>query len=230
MARNTSVIFKLKGTIGELTFVDSLRYQPHVRRKRGTLKPAVLNEKMEASRQLLLSCNKHAKLVFDALRNEPHDGSLWSRLVKIFFHAAEAGVAPHVGLFRKLECNLVHTLEPIAGNFDHHNKLQLKQEKKKLTIKIQLQEHPPVPQQPFEGDYQLRVVVLFPDFENNSYRKEVVTGPVTSLKKALKPVTLLVPSPSANAPYIVLMNVVTIMRGKPVPFQSMAAMRVVATA
>ena len=229
MARNTSIIFKLKGTIGELTFVDSVRYDPHVRRKRGTVKPAVLNEKMEASRQLLLSCNKHAKLLFDALRDEPHDGSLWSRLVKTFFHAAESGLAPHVGLFRKLECNLDHPLEPIAGNFDHHNKLQLKQERKKLNIHMHLQKHPPVPQQPYEGDYQLRVVVLFPDFENNSYRKEVATGPVTSLKKAIKPVTLIVPSPSAKAQYIVLVNVVTIMKGKPVKFQSMAAMKVVAT-
>lgn len=229
MARSTSIVFKFKGTIGELTFVKSRRYQPHVRLKRGTIKPAVLNEKMEASRQLLLSCNKQAKLLFDSLRDEPHDGSLWSRLVKVFFHAAEAGVKPHVGLFRNLECSLKHTLEPIAGDFKYHNKLQLMQEKKRLKINIDLKAHPVVPQTPFEGSYQLRVVVLFPDFEKGTMMKEVATGPVTSLKQSLKSVMLTVPCPSAKAAYIVLANVVPIMKGKPEDLESMAAMAVVAT-
>jgi hypothetical protein len=230
MARTTSIIFKFKGTIGELTFVKSRRYKPHVRRKRGTVKPAVLNEKMKASGELLLSCNKQAKLVFDALRDEPHDGSLWSRLVKTFFHAAESKVAPHVGLFRNLECNLGHPLQPITGSFENYHKIQLKQEGKKLKLNIQLRRHPAVPQKPFEAGYQLRMVVLFPDFENNTCRKEVVTGPVTSLKQKLKPVTLLAPSPSAKAAYMVLASVVPIMKGEPTKLQSMAAMKVVATA
>ncbi|NII23794.1 hypothetical protein HB364_01795 [Pseudoflavitalea sp. X16] len=229
MARSTSILFKFKGTIGELTFVKSRTYKPHVRLKRGTIKPAVLNEKMEASRQLLLSCNKQAKLLFDALRDEPHDGSLWSRLVKTFFHAAASGKVPDVRLFRNLECDVKHPLEPIAGSFQHHNKLQLKQEKKKLTIAIQLKSHPVVPQDPFPGDYRLRVVVVFPDFDNHSYQKEVATGPVTSLKHPLKPVNVQVPVPSAKAAYLVLVSVEAIMKGKPIDLQSMAAMKVVAT-
>ena len=57
MAKITSVIFKLQGTIDNITFVDSKTYKKHTRRKRGTVKKATINEALEESKDRLLGCN-----------------------------------------------------------------------------------------------------------------------------------------------------------------------------
>ncbi|MDF2187348.1 hypothetical protein [Paraflavitalea sp. CAU 1676] len=230
MASNTSVIFKLKGTIGELTFVKSRRYKPHVRRKRGTVKPAVLNEKMESSRQLLLSCNKHAKLIFDQLREEPRDGAMWSRLLKIIFHAAESGFPIDARLFQHLECNLLHPLKSITGEFGNYNKINVARDKKRLNIQVQLASAPKVPQKPFPGDYQLRLVVLFPDFENGLCIKKVEIGAPTSLKAALQPVEFSMTMPSATSQYLVFLQVQAIQKNRVYTSKATAALKVIASA
>lgn len=67
--------------------VNSAAYGKHKRSKRGTIKPAVLNDDLKASSEHLTRANVYAKLVKDALdpfRDKFQDGTMWSRLVKLF--------------------------------------------------------------------------------------------------------------------------------------------------
>ncbi len=84
MARNISTVFKFQGTLGNVTHVDSPTYGPHSRMERGTYTPITLNETMKQCKDTLMNCNKQAKAVFDALKEEQRDGSLWWRLLAIF--------------------------------------------------------------------------------------------------------------------------------------------------
>ena len=126
---------------------------------------------------------------------------------------------------RDLDCNLNHKLDELLPM--GHN-IVVKKEKRKLDIHVRLEGHPKVDDQiPREG-YQLRLVVIYPDFVKDKVRKEVVLGPVTKYKSPLKVMELEVPMPSAKTPYIVLMGVSPVVKGKPLTIQSDAAMKVVA--
>lgn len=225
MAKPISPIFKFSGTIAGMTYVDSKTYKPHVRAAKGTHTPNVLTDALKESSSLLQFCNQRAKPLFQALREEHHDGRLWSRLVSLFYAELKAGRTINVHCLRDLDCNLQHKLDellPLGFNID------VKKEKKKLGIHVRLEGHPKVDDQiPREG-YQLRLVVIYPDFVKDKVRKEVLLGPVIKYKSPLKALELEVPMPSVKAPYIILMGVSPVVRGKPLTIQSDAAMKVVA--
>ncbi|WP_315815930.1 hypothetical protein [Paraflavitalea speifideaquila] len=84
MAKNISAVFKFKGTLGNVTYVDSPTYGPHTRMERGTYTPISLNKTMKFCKDKLMTCNKQAKGIFDALKDEQRDGSLWWRLLSVF--------------------------------------------------------------------------------------------------------------------------------------------------
>lgn len=224
MARTTSPIFKFAGTIADLTFVNSQRYKPHTRRKKGTVTPIVLTDALIESKDRLQLCNQQARPIFQALR-EYRDGSFWSRLVALFFRELKAGRKISVDCLRDLECNLTHKLdELISGGYN----ITVKKEKKKLGIQVLLQEHPMVNDKLPRDGYQLRLVVIYPDFLKGQVRKEVVLGPLTKYDSALEAVELEVPMPSGKSPYIVLMGVCPIIRGAEMKVMSDSGMKVVA--
>jgi hypothetical protein len=225
MAKPISPIFKFKGTIAGVTYVHSKAYKDHVRAAKGTYTPNVLTDALKESSSLLQICNQRARPLFRVLKEEHHDGRLWSRLVSLFFAELKAGRKINVQCLRNLDCNLQHKLDELLHlgyNID------VKKEKKKLGIHVRLEGHPKVEDQiPREG-YQLRVVVIYPDFVKDKVRKEVLLGPVTKYKSPLKALELEVPMPSAKAPYIVLMGVSPVVKGTPLTIQSDTAMKVVA--
>jgi hypothetical protein len=224
MARPNSPHNKFKGTIDNLTYVDSIAYGLHTRAKKGTHTPFVMTEALAKSRDLLQICNHQGRAIFGALQDERRDGRLWSRLVSLFFAELKAGRTINVQCLRNLECNLTYKLDDIISR-DYE--IVVKKEKKKLGIHVRLQKHPKAEDKvPREG-YHLRFVVVYPDFEKGTFRKEVAIGPFTKYKSALQPVELEVPMPSAKAPFIVLMTVVPIVQGKPFFIVRDAAMKVV---
>ena len=86
MAKIKSII-EISGTIGELTFVNSSAYPPHVRRKRGTFTPIVLNDGMKESALNQTLANQKAQLIYTPLKaftNGFNEGKLWSKLIKKF--------------------------------------------------------------------------------------------------------------------------------------------------
>ena len=80
-------LIELSGTIGALTFVNSLAYPPHVRRKRGTLTKIILSDGMKQSAINLTFANQRAQLIYTPLKlfaNGFIEGRLWSQLIKNF--------------------------------------------------------------------------------------------------------------------------------------------------
>jgi hypothetical protein len=202
MARSVSTVFKFQGTLGEVTFVKSRRYKPHARMKRGTYTPITINETLKESKELLMHCNGNARLIFQPLREEHRDGTLWSRLLSMFFKQAKAGLKPTVNMFAGLECSTEHTLETLL---DDKYEVIVTREKKKLSVAVNLQRHPHWESKNMRG-YDLSVVVLFPNFPKQTVKKEVA-GVDVSLATAPEPLVFDVPMPSANAPYLVLLGI-----------------------
>lgn len=95
--------------------VNSKAYGQHQRRKRGTVKPATVNESFKAASKQLLSGNEPARLVKDALnpyRKAIYDGTLWSRMLSLFYsHAKQAGYFD----FRSLEGLEMHQEHPLGN-------------------------------------------------------------------------------------------------------------------
>ena len=209
MARSVSKVFKFQGTLGEVTFVKSKRYEPHTRMRRGTYTEVTINETLKESKALLMKCNEHARLLFKPLREEHHDGSLWSRLLSTFFKQAKAGLKPTVQLFSKLECSTDHTLATLLRD-DYA--VSVTREKKKMTVTVNLQRHPKWENNNIKA-YYLSVVVLFPNFQKQTVQKELVSADVL-VRSELESFVFEVPMPSANAPYLVLLGIEGYLQGR----------------
>lgn len=192
--------------------------------KRGTYTPITINETLEESKQLLMQCNGNARLIFQPLREEHHDGTLWSRLLSMLFKQAKAGLKPTVSLFAGLECSLEHTLETLV---EDKYEVTVVPEKKKLTVTVDLQRHPKWESKNMRG-YDLSVVVLFPNFPKQTVKKEVA-GVDVSLKSAPEQIVFELPMPSANAPYLVLLGVEGYGQGKVGQQPSTRGLKVVKT-
>ncbi len=80
-------MFSYSGTFNGVTLVRSKLYGKHMRSRRGSKKPALLNEAFQKSVDLNKLANPVAKAIKDALgpfREGFHDGSMWGRLVGLF--------------------------------------------------------------------------------------------------------------------------------------------------
>jgi hypothetical protein len=201
MARNISTVFKFKGTLGNVTYVDSPTYGPHTRMERGTYTPITLNKTIKLCKEKLMTCNKQAKGIFDALKDEQRDGSLWWRLLSVFFKQAKAGLKPQVG---RLECDAKPPLNALLGV---RYQVVVERGAKTLDITLMLDQTPKKNDVKNMTHYRLQVVVLYPSFSKGRVRKEIAAGPMTLFSADPAPVKLEVPAPSASAPYIVLLGI-----------------------
>ncbi len=99
-------IMKLSGTIGGITFVDSVAYGAHSRAKRGSITPITLAEGMKVSSSNQNEANLRAKLIFDAVNEFApgfKDGKFWSRLISIFRKQKKAGNSYNYADFGEME-------------------------------------------------------------------------------------------------------------------------------
>ncbi len=204
MARNISTVFKFQGTLGNVTHVDSPTYGPHTRMERGTYTPITLNETMKQCKDTLMNCNKQAKAVFDALKEEQRDGSLWWRLLAIFFKRNKAGLKPNVGMLAGLECDAKHPLSLILGV---PYKIVVERGSKTMDITVKLDQAPKKNDVKQLSHYQLQLVVLYPSFSKGRVRKEIAAGPMTLFSDKPGAVLMEVAAPSATAPYVVLLGI-----------------------
>ncbi|AXY77181.1 hypothetical protein D3H65_25770 [Paraflavitalea soli] len=204
MARNISTVFKFKGTLGNVTYVDSATYGPHTRMERGTYTPISLNKTMKQCKDRLMNCNKQAKAIFDALKDEPRDGSLWWRLLSIFFKRAKEGLKPHVGMLAGLECDAKN---PLGEKLGVPYKIAVERGGKTMNITISFDRAPRKNDVKQMTHYQLQLVVLYPSFSKNHVRKEIAAGPMTLFSAEPGEVMMEVAAPSAAAPYVLLLGV-----------------------
>jgi hypothetical protein len=212
MPKNTSVIFKLQGTIDDLTFVNSQRYKPHVRRKRGSVKKATLNSTLNQHKDLIKIANRQAKLIFQSLKNEHHDGSFWTRLVPLFFKEVKAGNPFPLRNLLKLECSKVHKLDMLLGiNYS----IAVTVAEQQLQVAVELKEQPTFKHDSCLRGYELAVIALYPDLKEETCGKEVATAPIVPLKSELQPHHFELPMPSSEAPFVLLLRIAaSIDRGK----------------
>ena len=226
MAKSISPNFKFQGTVGVITFVNSPTYGHHPRAARGTNTEIVVTDSMQKAVDNMNLCNQQAQPVYAALKSEYHDGRLWSRLLSLFQKEQKAGRKISVERLLHLECNITYKLENILP---HQYKIAVRKDQKKLQVTVDLPKHPKVEDTLPRQGYKLRVVVLYPDFNKMTCRKEVAMTEVIKYKSPLQPQELEVKMPSAKTRYMVLLCLVPILTGgEPIYFAKDAGMRVVA--
>lgn len=226
MAKSSDNIIthSLSGTLDNLTFVNSKAYGPHLRRKRGTKKKAVLNKAMKESKSRLLQVNQIASLIFKSISNEHKDGKLWPRLLsKLRLQLRDYNFNDVSCLFR-MECHTKRTLEKMLFHL-----LDVKVEIVKRRMKIPLDlPDTPVYDGKYLKEFQISMHVLYPDFENIKLKKEVAFSDVLQKGNCPKQFTFVVPVPAKATEYAVFMKVTECEDGVALNYPQSTGMRCVA--
>jgi hypothetical protein len=205
MAKNNSdLTHGMQGNLLGLTFVRSRTYDEHVRAPRGTYKEAVLNEAMQQSKERLKKSNALTKLIFDAVRDDHKDGTLWSRMLSAMRKQLKAGLPADVHCFTGIECNKEHQLDKLL--YDQHYSIDAVIENNILHIKTHLKQHPKWRKVKYIHCYQPSFTILFPDFDNGHNHKIVVEGPVNLITSNPKPFSTEVTIPSGATRYMLFMT------------------------
>lgn len=230
MAKGSNIVTDgLRGSLGGITFVNSKRYGPHVRSKRGTIKPARLNAAMEKSSRRMSAANVPAKAIFDAVRIYHKDGELWNKLVVIFRQQLREGRRFCLDYLDKLECHCTCTLDRLmcATGFDIRHELR----DNSLCIDVSLQEHPDWSYLNWKGafQYRLSIVAVFPDLERGRFDREIAEGPITAFTMPPQPLSFQVEVPDNGNAYILFLLATACENGEAAEQTHVRGMGVVAT-
>jgi hypothetical protein len=219
----------LSGTLGGLVFVNSKRYPPHTRRKRGTVKPATLNAAMEKSSHRMALANLPAKAIFDAVRDCHKDGELWNKLIIIFRRQLKAGKPFGLNDLQGLECHDTFTLRTLMCATGYTVSHLLK--KRSLCVKVFMNTHPSWSHLDGKIDFQYRlsVVAVFPDIKTGRYTREIIHGPVTGFSDPVQPVPFNVPLPDYADGYVLFLAVNACQNGEVLDQMNARGMQVVGT-
>jgi hypothetical protein len=225
MAKARSHLIHLSGTVGNGVLVNSPKYGEHLRAKRGTYKPALLNDVMQQSSERLKDCNKPAKVIFDAVRFEHKDGDLWTDLVSIFRAEAKTREPFNPKSLMRLECSRKYPLDKLLSrDYD----IDVKVVKNKLQVIVTLKTIPRFnKRQTYVNGYQVGIAMVFPDFSEYEYKKVTGQGPVMGFKSALQPVEFMVPVPKGNVPWLLFLSVTGCEDGQVIKMPQVKGMAVV---
>lgn len=225
MAKSNNIAtYKLSGTLDNLTFVNSKAYGPHVRRKRGTDKEAVLNETMVESSNKLIHVNKIASLIFKSISNEHKDGKLWPRLLSKLRLQLRDYNFNDVSCLLNMECHTKRTLEKM---FLHLWDVKVeKVVKRKMYIHLNLP-GTPLYDKKYLKEFQISMHVLYPDFENSKLKKEVACSDVLQKANCPKAFSFVVPVPANATEYAVFVKVSECEDGEVLNYPQSTGMRCV---
>ena len=186
--------FNYSGTLSEVTLVESKRYGRHARMRRGTFTKVEINEAFKSSAKALVKANRPAKIVKDAL--DPHrknfkDGSLWQRLVSVFKLAMRVDSQPDFMLLKGFE---IFKKYPLNRHIQIETSCEV-DDKGMLHVTIQ-STGPTV----FDGNkeinqYELRLIVVFPQPELNTAETLVFDFPRLPLHRPLVPYKTIIKIP-----------------------------------
>jgi hypothetical protein len=138
-------IFELSGTMGNMTFVDSRAYDKHVRSRRGTHKPAVVNDSFRKSSDELgtaIPFSQRIKNSFNPYLTNFKDGTLWMRLVSFFRKQLRTGDKID---YRQLEGFQFHKKHSLDSLLRGKIGISASVSDGELSISIQLRGHPYFP-------------------------------------------------------------------------------------
>jgi hypothetical protein len=197
-------LFKFKGTLIGVTVVDSATYGTHTRAARGTHTPISINDELVASGERLKACNKPAKLIFDAVRDEHKDGWLWPDLLSVFRKQLKEDGAFSFKDLLKHECHRTHKLDKLLhGQFT----VDAQAHDSVLDVTINLLQHPKWDKKLYLKGYQLSVTAVYPDLEQNISSKAVAHTPIILFTDKLEPLHFELPMPAPDVPWILFMRV-----------------------
>lgn len=222
---NNIVTRKLSGTLDDLTFVDSKAYGPHVRRKRGTDKEAVLNETMVESSNRLIHVNKIASLIFKSISNEHKDGKLWSRLLSKLRLQLRDYNFNDVSCLLGIECHQKRSLDKMLRSLWEVEVAGFS--KKQMCISLQMPGKPSYDNK-YLKEFQISMHVLYPDFEGSKLKKEMAGSDVLQKANCPKSFSFIVPVPAKATQYAVFMKITECEDGEALNYQQSTGMRCVA--
>jgi hypothetical protein len=151
-------VIKLSGTLDQLTFVRSHTYGDHVRRKRGSVKPAVVNDAFKKSSDELRAATPYAKLIKDSVN--PYvirfkDWTLWSRLRSFFRKQVREGSIDY-HLLEGFEFHKLHSLYSLLRS---KPLLKVNMDEGELCLSFGLAVLPHFPVRGIDG-YKLTLVII----------------------------------------------------------------------
>lgn len=204
MAKLSPSLIKFQGTLLGVTFVNSKRYGKHARAARGTYTPITINDELKQSKERLLNSNKPAQLIFNAVRDVHKDGGLWPDLLSVFRKQLKADNGFSFKGLVKLECSKKHKLDTLLHQ---QFKVAVANHDGMLDVTVELLQHPKWIKMPYLEGYQLSVVAVYPDFQEDAVSKAMAKTPLILFKDALEPLHFQLPMPSPTAPWILFMGV-----------------------
>lgn len=228
MAKGSNLVTdRLSGNLGDLTFVNSKRYGPHVRRKRGSSKPAKLNEAMQKSALRMSAANVPAKAIFDAIRIYHKDGELWNKLIVIFRKQIKVGRHFSIEALDNLECHDTCTLDRLMCSTGYHITHHLQDEK--LYVDLRLSEHPDWSYLNWKESFQYRlsIIAVFPDLAQGRFERETAHGPITAFTEPPSPVSFEIPLPDRGNEYVLFLLATVCQNGEAVNTANVRGMGVV---
>jgi hypothetical protein len=224
MAKTNNLVTKgLQGTLQNLTFVNSKAYGDHVRNRRGTFKPAVLNETMEQSKDRLLQVNETASLIFKSIC-EHKDGTLWPRLLSKLRRQLKETNHNDVLCLLNLECDASHTLDKMLRS---HCNVEVEIVKQQMNIAFTLPE-PPVYDKRYLKEFQASMHVIFPDLERQKLKKVIAYSDILHKTSCPKEFSFVIPVPAKSTTFAVFLKVTECKNGLALNYPQSTGMRCVA--
>lgn len=213
MAKSRSIL-GLQGTLSNLTFVDSRTYGEHVRVKRGTHKPADVNESFKENSNYLIGANGPARMIKTAL--DPYCknfvyGQLWQRLVSLFRAQLKEHGRIDLSALEGLEVNVKYPL----GRF-LLMKASAVADATLATLQVTLfYDAPPQFKRSKHIDgYQLSVIALYPDIKTGIATTAMATSPLMELKSKVKELQFQLPLPPGAEVYLLCVKLEGMEQGR----------------
>jgi len=205
--------------------VRSKRYGDHERNPRGTFKPAVLNDAMVASKNRLLQVNQTASLIFNSIRDEHKDGTLWPRLLSAFRHQLKEKNNNDVLCLLNLECHAGHTLSNLIRSYWFVDPVTIL--KRQMTITMELNKAPVYRAKALPA-FQVSFHVIYPDLSRNRVKKESAYSNVFSRDDFSSELRFEIPVPPHATSYAVFLKITECVNGEPKNWLHTTGMRCVA--
>jgi hypothetical protein len=153
------------GTLGKVCVVESETYGEHVRRARGTVKKAEVNDVMKENGERMIASNAAARLINDALkpfRENFAGGLFWQNLVKHFTAQAKKG-EPYS--LKGLEGKEIHKAYPLDRLI--RGPVNVEGDMEQKTIRVSMDywaEKRFLTRNPSTKGFQLTMIAFFVDF------------------------------------------------------------------
>jgi hypothetical protein len=204
MAKTTSKLVHVNGTFNGVTYVNSSAYAPHIRRPRGSVKPAVLNETLANRAAQTAAVNHLAKNIYDVIIDVAglfRERNLWRRLLSKLQRTAFLPVSEQLANLRGLEINNRY---PLRVSFSQP---VIHLEDGQVTVTISFYGHPHFPYTLQLDCYYYRLHLLWLDATGKQVENDGITTDWVSYTEEKPSFAFLFPKPSKALHLIVFLLV-----------------------